>query len=909
MFTDIQIKKKIFLQNLIHFFAKYRCQQQPHSNCGTPHEGNPPSYPRTHESLPIPSVGTPPSVSVPSSPLPNLNSVQPSSVTSMGAEQTVMLPMLSSSPQRPSSVNLPQTSPNLLLDHQPKSNNSNAPLANHMSTSSSSSVSSSISPLKVPDDHNCQPQSHQTNNTPFVSLKRPVLLSIDADVEPENDDLALEILYSYTAMDSWLSHPVKRIKTELIEVNPKSPIHSEISSTYHHQHHQHNQQNTDSYYQQEQQSHQRLKQELPDIKEEINDPLTNCLLQVQTPPNSVKSITQNDDILPTLQCNIKNASINNHNNNNISILRPEELSKMFPTPPSLEHNAMTSPCSGTLLDSMGAEIQQTILGDQQQRLSNSNSTNNTTNSNCNQFEDDSPNMLTPTTVSDDQPSYVFKPTLLCKIIDSTKYSPLSNFSNNEPLSLFIPNHSIYKPSWLMMAADKSKPKLINNLHHQNKLNMLPLAPPALPQRSPLTPFGMQPRHTSGVGAGAGSGGNSMMMTYSQQHQHQHHPHTNNFNNHATFRPPPPPYSPANSTHSSHSSYLLSQPQHLHQSHLHQPQPQQFQSRIPEINSLTINILLGDTALNQFRDHNFDSCSLCVCNAGQKVVGNIRGADAAMYLTPSQLNSSTSVTSSSSSNMVTTTSQSQFYHHNNNNLNQSPMYCSSTNCNVNHSQQLFHYSGGMMFQNAAANLHSPHHNHNHNQHHQHPHQHHHGPQSNASTSTANSTANANSNTSGAVEEESIRCTCGFSAIMNRKLSHKCGLFYEDELEIAGIADNPSELKQRSLITILMSLFSVDNSTNSFESTAIAANREQLLDPVPHSIIELIREQCFMLQSMSNSLHRAARLNSYRQRHKFARYSSTINVLEFNDNNDVVLFVLEQLVRQFEQQQYYQNRLFF
>lgn len=34
--------------------------------------------------------------------------------------------------------------------------------------------------------------------------------------------------------------------------------------------------------------------------------------------------------------------------------------------------------------------------------------------------------------------------------------------------------------------------------------------------------------------------------------------------------------------------------------------------------LLINVLLADTVLNVFRDHNFDSCTLCVCNAGPKV---------------------------------------------------------------------------------------------------------------------------------------------------------------------------------------------------------------------------------------------------------------------------------------------------
>lgn len=34
--------------------------------------------------------------------------------------------------------------------------------------------------------------------------------------------------------------------------------------------------------------------------------------------------------------------------------------------------------------------------------------------------------------------------------------------------------------------------------------------------------------------------------------------------------------------------------------------------------LMLNVLLADTVLNVFRDHNFDSCTLCVCNAGPKV---------------------------------------------------------------------------------------------------------------------------------------------------------------------------------------------------------------------------------------------------------------------------------------------------
>ena len=93
------------------------------------------------------------------------------------------------------------------------------------------------------------------------------------------------------------------------------------------------------------------------------------------------------------------------------------------------------------------------------------------------------------------------------------------------------------------------------------------------------------------------------------------------------RPPPPPYDQPSPATSTTSSYLN---KNLNSIEPETPGPQ----RAPESNSLVVNILLGDTALNIFRDHNFDSCSLCVCTAGPKVVGNIKGADAGTYLTGS-----------------------------------------------------------------------------------------------------------------------------------------------------------------------------------------------------------------------------------------------------------------------------------
>lgn len=42
-------------------------------------------------------------------------------------------------------------------------------------------------------------------------------------------------------------------------------------------------------------------------------------------------------------------------------LRPEELSKMFPTPPSLEHYPIASPCGGHLSDTPGSDANDYVL--------------------------------------------------------------------------------------------------------------------------------------------------------------------------------------------------------------------------------------------------------------------------------------------------------------------------------------------------------------------------------------------------------------------------------------------------------------------------------------------------------------------------------------------------------------------
>ncbi|WAR03620.1 MED13-like protein, partial [Mya arenaria] len=105
------------------------------------------------------------------------------------------------------------------------------------------------------------------------------------------------------------------------------------------------------------------------------------------------------------------------------------------------------------------------------------------------------------------------------------------------------------------------------------------------------------------------------------------------------------------------------------------------NQIPEAHSLLVNVVLSDSILNLFKDQNFDSCNICVCNM------TIKGSDLGVYIP---------------------------------------------------------------------------------------------------------------NPTG---EQEYKCTCGFSAVMNRRYGYEAGLFYEDEVEITGMRDDRLEQKRkRNLLTL-------------------------------------------------------------------------------------------------------------
>lgn len=98
-------------------------------------------------------------------------------------------------------------------------------------------------------------------------------------------------------------------------------------------------------------------------------------------------------------------------------------------------------------------------------------------------------------------------------------------------------------------------------------------------------------------------------------------------------------------------------------------------------------------------------------------------------------------------------------------------------------------------------------------------------------------------------------------------------------ISGLAKDPSIHKKGSLYTYLLSRSSTNTSS---------IDREQV-DTIPQQVLDLVREQCVMLQTSSNSLHRAARMF----RHPISPpISNDVNTLEYGDGNEVTHLALEQ-----------------
>ena len=81
------------------------------------------------------------------------------------------------------------------------------------------------------------------------------------------------------------------------------------------------------------------------------------------------------------------------------------------------------------------------------------------------------------------------------------------------------------------------------------------------------------------------------------------------------------------------------------------------------------------------------------------------------------------------------------------------------------------------------------------------------------------------------EQEYKCTCGFSAVMNKRYGHFAGLFYEDEVEITGIRDDRFENNRKP------SLLTLDMNKTDENGVKVTAN----VDEMSQSVLTLLLGQ--------------------------------------------------------------------
>lgn len=160
----------------------------------------------------------------------------------------------------------------------------------------------------------------------------------------------------------------------------------------------------------------------------------------------------------------------------------------------------------------------------------------------------------------------------------------------------------------------------------------------------------------------------------------------------------------------------------------------------DISSLLINLAMSDSLMNLFKDHNFESCTLCVCNM------NLKGSDVGIYLPDALI-------------------------------------------------------------------------------------------------------------PGIYDESQYKCTCGFSAVVNRHRSALSGLFYEDEIEITGIVYDPTEgLVKTDVLALDAPAVKPKSDLLSLKSENDSPNLPEA-DPLSPLLVELVRTQCSTLLSSCSLFSKA------------------------------------------------------
>eukprot|EP00095_Tigriopus_kingsejongensis_P006785 maker-scaffold794_size96255-snap-gene-0.18 protein:Tk06785 transcript:maker-scaffold794_size96255-snap-gene-0.18-mRNA-1 annotation:"thyroid hormone receptor-associated" len=450
-----------------------------------------------------------------------------------------------------------------------------------------------------------------STNGSIISFKRPALPMKEYEEELSREDLLSDHVYDYRSMQHWLNHPVKKFRpTESRNGDPLRPIYRRNSqaNVFTSELDDFRDNNDDYAYQNEACVKQEPQEGKPFLDENkrphegngnlgSNDPFefsegydpkkggadkqkndedlfsttglkpsmddlnnlfedssdeTDNAGQAPTPPDSNKPANQHEDHIDdktTLKL-LRNSKIDPTGN-----LPHDQLAKMFPTPPSHEHNQITSP----------AEIIMDI-DHHPHHIKN---------------EPMSPPDLMEWNALDDPSSLAI-----------SSFAPLEKLYSSECPPLTVPQGFQYKPR------PRNQPQASQPTTSQSAgaATSTPVGTPATkPGMSPISPL-------TSVDGGPRSHGPASVGTY-------------------------PASAGAGGQTSSHD---LASPASVSSNYMNKSinsvDPSATQGKTPEANSLILNLVLSDTLLNLYRDHNFNSCTLCVCNNE----GNIRGRDASSY---------------------------------------------------------------------------------------------------------------------------------------------------------------------------------------------------------------------------------------------------------------------------------------
>jgi len=130
-----------------------------------------------------------------------------------------------------------------------------------------------------------------------------------------------------------------------------------------------------------------------------------------------------------------------------------------------------------------------------------------------------------------------------------------------------------------------------------------------------------------------------------------------------------------------------------------------------------------------------------------------------------------------------------------------------------------------------------------------------------------------------EGEDHDCKCGYSAVINRKLSHLSGMFLEDELEVTGLQEDVYFKKKPSLL--LLDPKSQEQGEHAFNE------RAAVVDTVPHNLIKLIQQQVGFLPSEHSVVSKYSQL--YLK--TVAAQSPQLSMVEALDGAEVVWLALD------------------